>query len=182
MAVLARFREFKAPITDLPEGPDDSQRNTYDQRIGWYSKGQGFVQKQQVRRENIERRLANATKKDLPDYQMYGDLAALSDEAFENTAEIFEDVLWKNNKEDFRTGNLPLAARKYFSDPPATHRRADQYPPSDIFILYGDITNAAANHTIKKLINVSILGQGQVIMVGGEPIREQYRFIAQNLA
>jgi hypothetical protein len=132
-----------------------------------------------VLRENIERylqRLTGDTYTGIP-YELAHDLSALSDEAFENAAEHFEDVLWKRPKEKFLEPNLSPTG----FDLGDYTRRGDQFPPFDIYILYGDITNKAANHTLKRLIDVSIIGQGQAIVVGGEPIREQYRFIARNL-
>lgn len=166
LAALARYRDTSAPISDLlgPVGLIPGSKTTPTEYL--------------VKRENIERRMMNAAKKDLPDYEMYNELAALPDEKFEAAAETFEDVLWQQPALDFLSDNI-LPGKAGSSDDYA--RRADQYPPFDIFILYGDIANAAANHTIKKLLSVSIIGQGQAIAVGGEPIREQYRFIARNL-
>lgn len=167
LAVLSRFRETSSPIDEaLPLLGLPGVKASPTEYL--------------VERENIERRMMNAAKKDLPDYEMIDELVALPDEAFERVAEVFEDTLWKKNEENFLTDNLPPGVRKH-QNPSNLHRRADQYPPVDIYILYGDIANAAANHTIKKLIGVSIVGQGQAINVGGEPTREQYRFIAKNL-
>ena len=171
IAALHKYAEDHAPISylksDIPNTPivGTSAPRDYD-----------------VKRENIERRMMNAATKGIPDHQLYTDLASLPDEAFEAAAEAFEDILWQSPEQDFLTGNLSKSSRSLYGDAPGTHRRADQYPSVDIYILYGDIANAAANHTIKKLIDVSIIGEGQAITVGGQPIGEQYRFIAQNLA
>jgi hypothetical protein len=62
-----------------------------------------------------------------------------------------------------------------------SYRRGDQYPPFDIWLLYGDISNKAANNTIRKIIRCDIMGQEQVIDATGEPILERYQFIARNL-
>jgi hypothetical protein len=161
LATLQRYRDTHTPI-NTPAGPQPL----------------GETPDYLVLRENIERRMMEGVKKDLPIYDLYTDLSALSDEQFENVAEVFEDVLWQQPSMDFLTGNVSPGV-KNVSD---YVRRADQYPPVDIYILYGDIANKAANHTIKKLIDVSIIGEGQAIVVGGVPISEQYRFIAKNAA
>lgn len=104
-------------------------------------------------------------------------LAALPDNIFEGVAEEFEDALWQPKISlDFQTGNL---TSRHVAD--NTYRRPDQYPSFDIWVLYGDIENKAANHTIRKIIQAQIVGHGQQISVGGDVIREQYQFIAQNL-
>ena len=133
----------------------------------------------QVLQHNIERYLENRSKNftDNP-FELARDLSAVSDETFENIAERFEDQLWRKPKEKFLEPNQQIAGFDFSGE----IRRADQMPLFDIYILYGDIANAAANHTIKKLIDVSIVGQGQTISVGGEPISEVYRFFARNLA
>ena len=107
-------------------------------------------------------------------------VAALSDNAWEGVAEAFEDRLWKNDGPaiDFIEPNI----RDTTNINTDKHRRADQFPPIDIWILYGDLTSPAANHTIKRLIDVHIIGEGQVIAPGGENIHESYRFFAKNLA
>ncbi len=129
------------------------------------AKGKGY----EVKRQNIERIIKDESKVDKN--QMYQDLSALRDEAFENIAETFEDMLWqpKTLNSEFTEPNVSGTITQ---DSYHKYRRADQYPPFNIFILYGDISNAAANHTT---------GQGQLIAVGGEPILEQYEFIARNL-
>jgi len=137
----------------------------------------------QVLRQNIERLIkdeAGLTDK----YTFYKDLVALKDDAWEGVAEAYEDYLWKAGlTKDLEKGNLkhggnkPGPRDKMYRD----YRRGDQYPPFDIWILYGDISNKAANHTIRKIIQCDIVGQSQVINIGGEPILEQYQFIGKNL-
>ena len=147
----------------------------------------GKKQKVQVSQKNIELYMDNHTQKDTT--KLYNDLAALNDQDFENAAEKFQDMLWKTDdmKRDskFLTGNQSLNFADFYpgeTNPLVdNYRRADQYPLFDIYILYGDLSNSAANTTIKKLIDVSILGQGQSIVISGEPIQESYNFIARNL-
>jgi hypothetical protein len=115
-------------------------------------------------------------------------MSALDDKSFEDIAEKFEDMLWRGNRNfdavghDFQGPNIGGLGLADANTDHMMYRRGDQYPPFDIWVLYGDVTNAAANHTIKRIIKAEIVGQGQAIYVGGEPIKEQYRFIARNLA
>lgn len=115
-------------------------------------------------------------------YEWYRNLGALSDEDFEAIAEEYEDVLWKRELKNKNYNSFNLPSNKTITDEDAqVHRRADQYPEFDIWILYGDISNKAANHTIKKIADCHIIGQGQTIQVGGDVIGEAYNFIARNL-
>jgi hypothetical protein len=141
-----------------------------------------------VKRETIERLLErdrNGHRPDESTYQLYRNLAAMSDEKFEDIAEDFEDLLWKQPESNFMTpnlGHIPNPDKLDISNAADNYRRGDQYLPFDIYILYGDISQAAANHTIKKLIDVEIIGQGQQITSDGIVIQERYNFIARNLA
>lgn len=134
-----------------------------------------------VLRENIERIIQDDRVRTDDRFKLYRDLSALSDDKFENIAENFEDILWAkditHNADEFTTPNASHVSPEDYDQ----YRRADQYPPFSIYILYGDVSNPAANHTIKKIFNCHIIGQGQVIAVGGEPVLEQYSFIARNV-
>lgn len=165
IAALQRYREAHPPISAVKYvgGPDA----TTDYR---------------VMRDNIERRMQYVAGRGVPNYELYNELAALPDEVFEVAAETFEDILWKSPSQNFISGNLTTNVDGNSDAASGLYRRGDQYPEFDIYVLYGDIANAAANHTIKKLIDVSIVGQGQAIYANGEPIRETYRFLARNLA
>ena len=170
LAALKRYRDTHQPISTVSD-------------LGVPAGGPQAPVNYRVMRDNIERRMALATQNEgVPNYDLYNDLAALPDTEFERTAETFEDILWKAPGLDFLSPNLTSNSRQDYDALGGMFRRADQYPEFDIYILYGDIANAAANHTIKRLVDVSIVGQGQTISVGGEPIREFYRFIAKNLA
>jgi hypothetical protein len=137
-----------------------------------------------VDRQNIERSLSD--RSGIDKYTLYRDLSALPDDVWENVAERYQDVLWKNNKEeDYDSGNLTREEGATWPHPSdsswQSYRRGDQYPPFDIWLLYGDISNKAANNTIRKIIRCDIMGQEQVIDATGEPILERYQFIARNL-
>jgi len=116
------------------------------------------------------------------------ELGALPDNEFENWAETFEDAIWYGSD-----SNNPLVRDKLFSknlpkDDPITneqvlsHRRLDQYPNIDIWIVYGDMSRQPANHTVRKIMDLSFTGQAQTIEVSGEPIMETYSWIARNIA
>ena len=123
--------------------------------------------------------------------KFWNELGAMSDDKFEDYAEVFEDAIWYGSD----TSN-PLARDKLFSknlmlddfidddteELILSHRRADQYPPIDIWITYGDMDRQPVNHTVKKLLDVSFVGQSQTIEISGQPTYEQYHFIARNIA
>jgi hypothetical protein len=87
----------------------------------------------------------------------------------EDMFEQFEDAVWQI--EDDHKLNQQT-------------RRADdpRLNPFDIYIAYGDFMgDNTVNHTIRKLVNVSIIGGAQQIVADGQPIQEIYRFVAQNV-
>jgi len=114
-------------------------------------------------------------------------LGTLSDNDFEDWAEMFEDVLWYGSekqvptlRDQLNSGNLKpltLIEKETF----LSHRRPDQYPEVDIWIIYGDTSDDTANHTVKRLLDVSFTGCSTVISPSGEPVYENYSFIARNL-
>ena len=116
---------------------------------------------------------------------LYYQLGALDDKAFEATAEAFTNVLWTKPEETYLTPNA--TDEKSPSDMIDYYRRADQYPPFNIYIVYGDYftddgsASMARNNTAKKIIDATIIGTGQSITFGGEGIHEVYNFVARNL-
>jgi len=91
------------------------------------------------------------------------------DWAFENQAEGLEDLLWGSEAADPNQ-------EQFILDRPLVPI------PFDIFIVYGDYTAAAenlVNHTAIKLEDCVIVGESQIIEVGGQPILETYDFIAR---
>ena len=60
-------------------------------------------------------------------------------------------------------------------------RRFDRMAPFDIFAVFGDYTNEAADHTVRRIKNVYLTGQGQTIISNGEPIGESYSFFARDI-
>lgn len=122
-----------------------------------------------------------------PYNQLVTKLGALSDNEFEDWAEIFEDVLWYGSdkqiptlRDQLNTKNLqPLNVIE--KETFLSHRRPDQYPEVDIWIIYGDTSDHTANHTVKRLLDVSFTGCSTVISPSGEPVYENYSFIARNL-
>ena len=114
-------------------------------------------------------------------------LGALSDNEFEDWAETFEDVLWygtdiQNTFMADKVNSFNLKEKDIIGEEDIlSHRRVDQYPPVDIWIIYGDTNNHATNHTVQKILKVSFLGMSKTIEVNNQPIYETYPFIAQNL-
>jgi len=112
-------------------------------------------------------------------------LAALPDDEFEDWAEAFEDVVWHGADRD-TVSRDKMFSKNLTADEEITdraikfHRRLDQYPPVDIYLLYGDPNHPAANHTVRKILDASFTGQVQVIEANGQPVLERYSFIARN--
>jgi hypothetical protein len=160
----------------------------YNNSNGTFTTAAKRAKDQRVMRGNIEQVLEySASGLENRASGFWKELAALPDDRFEEWAEVFEDVIWYGSdpenammRDRLFSGNLP--ERFELNDEEIlSHRRADQYPNLDIWIVYGDMNRPAANHTVKKLLDVSFTGQSQVIEVSGEPIYEQYSFIARNL-
>jgi hypothetical protein len=139
-------------------------------------------------RYNVENAFAQSQdsnyRKDLN--RFYRGLSALPDDAFEAWAEEFEDVLWFNTdasnagaRSQVFSNNIEKGTEISKEDV-WSHRRADQYPEIDILISYGDFSKGSHNHTVKKLLDVSFIGQSQIIEVSGQPVSEVYNFIARN--
>lgn len=150
--------------------------------------------KKKTMRINVEQMVALMNNKDSTNSdvhrqynQFWQELGSMSDNDFENWADVFEDVLWYGSdpanaatRDKLFSKNLRIDAS--ISDEDVLgHRRLDQYPPVDIWITYGDCNSAAANHTVKKILDVSFVGQSQTIEVSGQPILEVYSFFARNL-
>lgn len=87
--------------------------------------------------------------------------------AVEHIFEDFEDRVWGSD----------------VSDEVFNTRRADsnKFDNFTIFVTWGDYnSNNRINHTAKRLDNVRIVGQSQVVNQDGQPIQENYQFIARN--
>lgn len=61
------------------------------------------------------------------------------------------------------------------------HRRGDQYPGFDIVIHAGDRSSERSNYTVRTIINAHIIGDGQQIMLDGQPVAVEYNFIAKTV-
>ncbi len=153
------------------------------------------ARRKQVLEANVEQvmewKQASETGEDRFAEQKYNrfwrELGALPDNAFEDYAEAFGDVLWYGSEK----ANPFVRDRLYSRNVPEgeaiseeslyQHRRLDQFAPIDIWVIYGDMSRHPANHTVKKLLDVSFVGQAQSIEISGQPTLERYDFIAKNL-
>jgi hypothetical protein len=115
-------------------------------------------------------------------------LGHLPDGAFEDWAEVFEDAIWYGSdptnpmvRDKLFAKTLPESVTEIKDEDVLNHRRPDLYPSIDIQIVYGDMSEQAPNHTVRKLLDVSFVGSSQTIEISGQPIFEQYTFIARNL-
>lgn len=83
----------------------------------------------------------------------------------EDTFEAFEDKIWGSDTltEEPRRGD------------------SNKFDNFTIYITMGDYNrNDRVNHTAKRIDNVHLIGQAQTITINGEPIGEQYSFLARN--
>lgn len=123
---------------------------------------------------DIERHLQYSSSKD----QLQGEEYLLSklhwtnDQKFEDWAEALEDKLWKGSSS---TGNEILDTVSLLDSPLIPI-------PFDIYTLYGDYSKTTGNdvnHTAIKLENCVIIGESQIVEIGGQPIAETYNFIGR---
>jgi hypothetical protein len=85
----------------------------------------------------------------------------------EDIFEAFEDKVWSVDRLD--------------RDSEGRRGDSNRYDDFTIYITYGDFNrNDRVNHTAKRIDNVHLIDQSQTIMINGEPISEQYSFIARN--
>jgi len=110
-------------------------------------------------------------------YDFYNYLAGYStfdvdspkDKAFEDIAEAFEDQVWNEDSNTFLNNEL---------------RRPDdnRFDNFDMYVMFGNFANPQANHTVQKIIGVHLTSHAKLIKIDGEPIQEEYQFIAQSVA
>lgn len=56
-----------------------------------------------------------------------------------------------------------------------------EIPPFDIFAIFGDTSDPNSNTTARRMSEVHLTGQSQVLYSNGDPIQEQYSFIARDI-
>jgi hypothetical protein len=111
-------------------------------------------------------------------YDFYHDLAGYStfdttsprDKVFENIVESFEDQIWAKGISD---NDLRYQVRS------PTDNLFDDF---DMYVVHGNYSQPAANHTVQKIIGVRLTSQGKMIKIDGEPTQESYQFLAQTTA
>jgi hypothetical protein len=123
-----------------------------------------------VSRANIESLIQQGVTPDT--YKALSDLSKLPDDKFEDIAEKFEDAIW--GPKGSSAERDPLAIAKAL-------RRPDLMKNFDIFLTFGNLDDAASNHTARRIREVELVGQSQLIEVSGEPIQEAYTFIARDV-
>lgn len=85
----------------------------------------------------------------------------------EDIFEEFEDKIWSPDRLD--------------SDKDGRRGDSNKFDDFTIYVTFGDYNrNDKVNHTAKRIDNVHLIDQSQSIMINGEPIAEQYSFIARN--
>jgi len=114
------------------------------------------------------------------------DMAGLSDTEFEDRAEIFEDAVWYGgNRESSGRGRAMSGNHGggQLSDEQAlAFRRADQFPPFDLLVTFGDINTEGTNHSVHRIIDTVITNtEFGGIEATGEPVFVRYDFVARNV-
>lgn len=56
-----------------------------------------------------------------------------------------------------------------------------EIPPFDIYAIFGNAEDANSNTTARRIREVHLTGQSQVLYSNGDPIQEQYSFIARDI-
>jgi len=83
---------------------------------------------------------------------------------FDYLAAKFSESLWSS------TGNSARSDHKKFFD-------MDGF---DIFIVFGDYNNPLAHHTVKKIVDVHLIGSSQTVSIDGNVVGEAYDFFARD--
>lgn len=127
-----------------------------------------------ISRAGIERLVTGEASKDerFTFYQNLAGYATISnpkakDKVFEDIVEVFEDQVWQEDVSDLDDFT----------------RRADDnfFDDFDMFCVFGDYSKPGANHTVKRIRNIHILGQAQSVDPDSGVIQETYSFFARNI-
>jgi hypothetical protein len=188
-AVMERYKNLSVGSSGSVLGPAVTTENFIDRRKlgaknndligGAKLNGQNAV----LRRQNIERiglavdAITNGSaggtqvrKEDEMEY--FRQLSGFNNEAgalnpAEDVFEAFEDKVW---------GTADLN-----QDSEGRRGDSNRWDDFSIFVTFGDYNrNNNVNHTAKRIDRVHLIDQAQTIMINGEPIAEQYSFIARN--
>lgn len=153
--VLQHLAENSISDSPIPSSPD------YDA---------GAKTTNPIARANIETLIQKGVTPDT--YKALSDISRLPDDQFENVAEQFEDAIWGSKGSSAERD--PLAIAKSL-------RRPDLMKNFDIFLTFGNLDDPASNHTARRIREVELVGQSQLVEVSGEPIQEAYTFIARDV-
>lgn len=123
-----------------------------------------------INRITIERIMKGEANKD-ERFEFYNSLAGLAsqlgeDKEFEDIVEVFEDQVWGKSP-----GDLDKMIRR--SDDNA-------FDNFEMYMTFGDYNNRDANHTVRRLSGVRLVGSSIAVTISGEPVMEEYSFIARN--
>lgn len=85
----------------------------------------------------------------------------------EDIFEVFEDKIWSSDRLE--------------SDSEGRRGDSNKFDDFTIYVVFGDYNRTdGVNHTAKRIDNVHLVGQGQTIVIDGQPVAEQYSFFARN--
>jgi hypothetical protein len=149
-------------------------------------------------RKNIERLVAQSEAHpnfafDTNDLRFLASLHELSDDEFNTVSSMFEEAAWGEQAVDIvdrKDGRNVKPGKSIPSDSRGSILvRPDQFPAFDIVVGYGDVfrenpsgrKRRSMNSTTKRIYNVDLIRESQVIEINGAPIQEQYDFIARTI-
>lgn len=90
---------------------------------------------------------------------------------FEILMSEFENRVWQGTAK----------GAKLDTDSAARRTDDNSFDDFDIFVTYGDWTNPAASKTVRRIRGVRLTSMGQTINATGEPLQDQYTFIARSI-
>lgn len=129
-----------------------------------------------IQRQGIERIVQEGTTTGEA-YKFYQDLAGYAsydpkmkgkakDTLFEDIVEAFEDQVW--------SGHDPQTLKAMIRNPDD-----NVFDGFTMYVVHGNYSSRAPNHTVQRIENVSLISQGKLIKIDGEPTQEMYEFLAQ---
>ena len=103
------------------------------------------------------------------------------DSTAENIFEEYENMLWGSRPQNGHAGYIDYSQQGNPMDVDYRKETDPHWQGFDIWIVHGDYTGSdLKNHTVRKLVNVHLLGSTQAADPSGQPILETYTFIAED--
>lgn len=156
------------------------ERSTTDGRLTFNSNGTPqIIRKQQT----IEEILTSKLISNRLSVDKFGNNSKSRD--FEDMAELLEDTIWgDSNGRPYAPGNSELKRVDEFdyNDNGGIRVAKKDYARAlNILLTFGDINDYRAEHTLVALNDVHFLSTSMIVGPTGDPIAEEYQFIARDI-